>query len=50
MGDTTEYVDLEMKQKDNEIEFLENKIGLPESKVIEQMNRLGVKKHFLEKR
>ena len=46
LEDTTEHVDLELKQKDNEIELLENKIGLPESEVIEQMNRLGVKKNI----
>ena len=34
----------EMEQKDNKIEFLENKIGLPDSKVFEKMNRLGLNK------
>ena len=33
-----------MEQKDNKIEFLENKIGLPDSKVFEKMNRLGLNK------
>ena len=34
-------MDIEIEQKDNEIEFLANKIGLPDFKVTEEMNRLG---------
>ena len=37
-------MDIEIKQKDIKIEFLENKIGLPDTKVIEEMNRLGLNK------
>ena len=37
-------MDIEKAQKDNKIEFLENKIGLPDSKVIEEMNGLGLNK------
>ena len=42
MGDTIE--DKEIEQKDHKMEFLENKIGLPDSKVIEQIRRLGLNK------
>ena len=31
-------MDIEIEQKDNKKEFLENKIGLPDSKVIEETN------------
>ena len=44
MGDTIEDTDIERELKDSKIELLENKIGLPDSKVIE-MNKLGLKKH-----
>ena len=44
MRDTIEDVDLEIEQKDIETEFSENKIRLPDSKVIEEMNKLGVDK------
>ena len=37
-------MDMELEQKDNEIQFLEDKIGIPDSKVIEQMNRLDLNK------
>ena len=39
MGDFIEDMDIEIEQKDK-IEFLENKIGLPDCKVIEEMKRL----------
>ena len=44
MGDTLEDIDVETEQKDNKIELLEKKIGLPDCKVIEEMNRLVIKK------
>ena len=44
MGDTIEDLDIEIEQKDNEMEFLENKIRLPDCKVIKEMNRLGLNK------
>ena len=44
MGDTTEDVDVEIAQKDNKIEFLGNKVGLPVSKFMEEKNRLGLNK------
>ena len=42
MGDTFEDVDIEIEQKDNKKEFLESKIGLPDCKIIEEMNKLGL--------
>ena len=41
---TLEDTDIEVKQKDIKIEFLENKIGSPDSEVIEEMNKLGINK------
>ena len=41
MGDTFEGMDIEKEQKDNIIEVLEDKIGLPDSKVIQVMHKLG---------
>ena len=40
MGDTIEDMDLETEQKAAKIEFLEIKIGLPDSKVFGEMNKL----------
>ena len=42
LGDTIEDMVIEMEQKDNQIDFLENKIGLPDSKVFEEKNKLGL--------
>ena len=44
MGDTIENIAIEIDQKDINLEFIEIKIGLPGSKVIEKMNILGFKK------
>ena len=44
MGATVEDMDLETEQKDLKIEFLENKTGLPVSKLFEEMKKLGVSK------
>ena len=44
MGETLSDKDIEMKQKDNKIQILENKIGIPDSKLIEDMNRLDLNK------
>ena len=41
LGDTIEDLDEEMEKKANKIEFSENKVGLPDRKVIEEMNKLG---------
>ena len=40
MGETISDMDVEIEQKDNKIQFLEDKIGIPDSKVIEEMIRL----------
>ena len=37
-------MDIEIEQKDFKIEFLDYKMGLPDSKVIEETNRLGLNK------
>ena len=37
-------MDIELEQKDNKIQFLEDRIGIPDSKVIEEMNRLDLDK------
>ena len=37
MGDTIEDMHIEIEQKDIQIDFSENEIGLPDSKVIEEM-------------
>ena len=50
MGDTIEDMDMEIEQKDNIIEFFERKIGLPDSKVTEEKNRLGLSKVSSERR
>ena len=42
MGDTIEDMDKETEQKDNKTEFIENKIGLPDCKDIEELNKLGL--------
>ena len=50
MGETIEDMDIEIEQKDSKIEFLENKIGLPDTKVNEEMNRLGLNKISSERK
>ena len=44
MEDAIEEMDIEIEQKDNRKELLENKIGLPDSKFIEAIDRLGQNK------
>ena len=44
MGETISDMDIELEQKDNKIQFSENKIGIPDSQVIEEMNRLNINK------
>ena len=36
MGDTFEDMDIEIEEKDSKIEFLENKIGLPDCKLLKK--------------
>ena len=44
MGETISGMDIELEQKDNKIQFLEDKIEIPDCKVIEEMNRLNLNK------
>ena len=44
MGETISDMDVEIEQKDNKVQILEDKIGIPDSKVIEEMNRLDLNK------
>ena len=44
MGELISDKDTEMEQKDNKIQFLEDKRGIPYSKVIEKMKRLDLNK------
>ena len=44
MGETISDMDVEIEQKDNKIQFLEDKIGITDYKVIEEMNRLDLNK------
>ena len=50
IGDTIEDMDKEIEHKDNETEFLENKLGLPDCKVIQEMNRLRLSKVSSERK
>ena len=42
MGETLSDMDKEIEQKDNKIQFQADKIGIPDSKIIEEMNRLDL--------
>ena len=44
IGDTIEDMEIELEKKHNKIEFLEIKIGLPDSKDTEEKNRFGFNK------
>ena len=44
MGDTINDMDVEIEQKDNKKSFLENKIGVTDDKIVEEMNRLDLNK------
>ena len=44
MGDTINDMDIEIEQKDNKIKFLENKIGITDDKVVEEMSNLDLNK------
>ena len=41
-GDTFEDMDIAVGPKDNKLNFLKNKIGLPHTKLNREMNKLGV--------
>ena len=42
MGDTINDMDIEIEQKDNKINFLEDKIGITDVKVVEEMYKLNL--------
>ncbi len=42
MGDTINDMDIEIEQKDNKIIYLENRIGIADEMVIEEMNSLNL--------
>ena len=42
-------MDIDFEQKDNKVQIFEDKIGIPDSKVIEGMNRLDLNKISSEK-
>ena len=44
MGDTINKMDIEIEQKDNKIIFLEDKIGIADDKVVEEMYNLNLSK------
>ena len=44
IGETISDMDIEIEQKDNKVQFLEDKLGIPDSKVIEEMKRLDLNK------
>ena len=44
MRDTSENMDIKIEQKVNKKEVLEDKRGLPDCNVIEEMNKLGLNK------
>ena len=48
--ETISDIDIEIEQKDNKIHFLENKRGIPDSKDIEEMNRLDLIKYQTKKK
>ena len=45
MADTFEDTDIETEQKSHKRDFLEKKIGLPDSRVIEEIIKKGLKKY-----
>ena len=44
MGDTIEDMDFEIERKDKKIEVSDIKMGLPDSKIVEETNKLGLNK------
>ena len=50
MGETISDMDMEIEQKDKKIQFLKDKIGIPDSKVIEEMTRLDLNKISCEEK
>ena len=50
MPATIEGMDTEKEQKDNRTHFLENKIGLPDCKIVEELSKVGFEKISSEKK
>ena len=44
MGETICDMDIELERKDNKIHFSEDKIGIPDTKVFEEVNRSDLNK------
>ena len=44
MGETISDMDIEFEQKQNKTKFWEDKVGIPDSRVREKMNRLDLDK------
>ena len=44
MAEIISYMDRELGQRDNRIYFLEDEIGIPDSKIVQDMNRLDLNK------
>ena len=42
MGERINDMDIEIEEKDNKINYLENKIGISDEKVIEEMSNLNL--------
>ena len=50
MGEAISDMDIDLEQKDNKKQFLEDEIGIPESRVIEEKNRLDLNKKSSEEK
>ena len=44
MEETLSDMNIELEGKDNKTQFLEGKLGMPDSKKVEEMNRLDLNK------
>ena len=44
MGETISDMHIELEQKDNKIHILEEKVGIPDSLIVEEMNRSDLNK------
>ena len=42
MGETMTDMDIEVEEKDNKIQCLEDKKGIPDSKIVKKKNRLDL--------
>ena len=44
MGETISFMEIDLEEKGNKIHFLEDKIGIPDSRVVEETNSLDLNK------